>query len=113
MEYVHLDRVTRWRMHWYNEIKVPLLTAAILFDNGVESLHQRTETLHKLVTQKIMPALPGESKGLTPDEEFIAISLRNKLVHARAKLIIMQMLEQISNPDKLHFSIRVKIKDMT
>ena len=50
MEYVHLDRVVRWRMNWYNEIKIPMLTAAILNDSGVESLNERIEVLHKIVT---------------------------------------------------------------
>lgn len=41
----------------------------------------------------ILPSLPGDPRGLTNEEEFMAMSLRNKQVHARAKLIVMQMLD--------------------
>ena len=34
IEYLFTDRATRWRLNWYNEIKIPLLTAGIMFDNG-------------------------------------------------------------------------------
>ena len=37
----------------------------------------------------ILPSLPQESNAMTAEEEFVAISLRNREVHARAKLIIM------------------------
>lgn len=36
LEYIFIDRQTRWRINWYNEVKIPMLTAAILFDNGQE-----------------------------------------------------------------------------
>lgn len=39
VEYLFNDRQTKWRVNWYNEIKIPMLTAAILFDNGYESLN--------------------------------------------------------------------------
>lgn len=38
LEYLHTDRPMRWRINWYNEVKVPMLTSAILFDNGEQSL---------------------------------------------------------------------------
>lgn len=34
MEYLHTERSIRWRINWYNEVKIPMLTAAILFDSG-------------------------------------------------------------------------------
>ena len=48
----------------------------------------------------MMPPLPGEGKSLTADEEVLAIALRNKNVHARAKYIMMQFLEQIKDPER-------------
>lgn len=41
------------------------------------------------------------------------IVLRGKKVHARAKIIIMQMLDQIQNPEHKHLGVRMKIKDVT
>lgn len=34
LEYIHTERAIRWRVNWYNEIKIPMLTAGIMFDNG-------------------------------------------------------------------------------
>jgi len=99
-------------MNWYNEIKIPLLTVGILNDQGTESLHQRAEALHKLVTETIIPALPGDSKGYTSDEEFLSIALRNKTVHARAKIIMMQFLDQIKNPELELVKVRSRITNI-
>lgn len=38
VEYLFQDREVRWRCKWYNEIKMPMLTAAILADTGNDSL---------------------------------------------------------------------------
>ena len=100
MEYVHTDRAVRWRINWFNEIRVPMLTAAILFDNGSESIDQRIAYLQKLVRENILPTLPHESKAMTNEEIFVLASLRNRKIHARAKLLIMQMLNQIKSTTK-------------
>jgi hypothetical protein len=87
-----------------------MLTVGILCDNGAHSLQERIDELHKLVL-KGMPALPGDNKGFTPEEEFIAIAIRNKTVHARAKVIILQMLDQIKNPEKRYPGIRFRLAE--
>jgi len=89
LEYLFTDRAVRWRINWYNEVKIPMLTSAILFDNGEQSLQHKLDILNDLVVKNILPALPGDSKGMTPEEEFMAIALRNRRVHARAKIVIM------------------------
>ena len=89
LEYIFIDRQTRWRINWYNEVKIPMLTAAILFDNGTDLLQDKIDVLHNIVSKGINPPLPDEGSLMTSDEEFIQISLKNKSVHARAKLIIM------------------------
>ena len=100
IEYVFNDRAVKWRVNWYNEIKIPLLTTGILYDNGEQSLMSRVDLLHEMVTKTVMPPLPGDVKSLTPEEEFTFMALRNKHIHARAKIIMMSMLEQVRNPDK-------------
>ena len=99
LEYLFPDRSFKWRIQWYNEIKIPMLTAGILVDNGQDSLLEKTKLLHSIVLRGFDPPLPGDSKALCPEEEFIQIALKSQAVHARAKLIIMQILNQIQNPD--------------
>jgi hypothetical protein len=92
LDYIFQDRALKWRMNWYNEIKIPMLTTSILFDSGTHSLQQRLDELRKLVVENIIPALPGDNSAMTPEEEFVQISLRGREVHARAKLIIIAMM---------------------
>jgi hypothetical protein len=94
------DRQIKWRIGWYNEIKIPMLTAGVIFDNGSESLQERIDAMNKLVTTTILPALPDDPKGFTAEEEFMQIALRNRVVHARCKVIIMQVLQQIKTPER-------------
>ena len=71
MEYLFTERHMRWRINWYNEVKIPMLTAAILFDNGQESLDERINILHELVTKQVLPPLPNDKLVLTAEEEFM------------------------------------------
>ena len=43
LEYVFPDRQVKWRINWYNEIQVPMFTAAVLTDTGVQSLEERID----------------------------------------------------------------------
>lgn len=100
VEYVMPSRETRWRVNWYNEIKIPMLTSAIMYDSGRQSLQRRVEMLDKIVTENMIPALPKDTHAMTPEEEFTIIAVKNRQIHAKAKLLIMQMLNQIQKPNK-------------
>jgi len=61
----------RWRINWYNEVKVPMLIAGILFDSGHNSLGERVAKLREIATTTINPSLPGDKKATTADEEYL------------------------------------------
>ena len=109
LEYVFPDRQVKWRINWYNEIKVPMFTAAVLTDTGVQSLEERIDQLHSIITNHILPSLPDDPKVRTPEEEFVFASLRNRVMHSKAKLIIMQLIGQIQNPSKRISKTKLKI----
>ncbi len=109
LEYVFPDRQVKWRINWYNEIKVPMFTAAVLTDTGVQSLEERIDLLHGIITNHILPSLPDDPKVRTPEEEFVFASLRNRVMHSKAKLIIMQLIGQIQNPSKRISKTKLKI----
>lgn len=92
LEYCFTERSVRWRINWFNEVKVPMLIAGILFDSGHNSLQERVAKLKDLATTTINPPLPGDKKATTADEEYIQLALQSRQMHARAKLVIMQML---------------------
>ena len=90
LEYIHSnDRHLKWRLNWFNEVKYPMLTACILFDNGKAHLKQRIDVLHSLVIKNTNPPLHGDEPKLSAEEEFVRISMKSKTMHARAKLIVM------------------------
>ena len=43
VEFVFPERPIKWRINWYNEIKIPMLTAGVLTDTGYESLSERID----------------------------------------------------------------------
>ena len=88
MEYVFQEKTILFRIRWFNEVKTPMLTTCILFDNGSESLDQRMQELRDIVVNNVIPALPGDSTVLTHEETYMKIATKNKKAHARAKMII-------------------------
>lgn len=100
LTYVLPDRISRWRLNWFNELKIPLLTAPILLDNGNHSLDERMRMLNQLVTENIVPTLPEQSPTVTPEELFLCTGIRNRRLHAKAKMYIMEMINVIKDPKK-------------
>lgn len=92
VEYLMPEAHMLKRINWYNEIKIPLLTAQVLLDTGHEGLQLKLDELHQIVSTGQHPPLPGDPQLLTAEEEFLKMSLRNRDVHARARLVIMQMI---------------------
>lgn len=92
VEYVFPERPIKWRINWYNEIKIPMLTAGVLTDTGYESLNERIDQLHEFVLKNTLPPLPNEKVPRTEEEEFVLLALKNRVVHSKAKLIIMQLI---------------------
>jgi hypothetical protein len=78
LEYLFTEKGIRWRITWYNEIKIPMLTAGIMFDSGHASLDDRVNELRKIVVENIIPALPSDNSAMTPEEEVVQISLRGR-----------------------------------
>jgi len=63
--------------------------------NGKANLEERAKSLHRLITENIIPSLPEETEMLTNEELVLAISLKNNELHSRGKLLIMDLLSQI------------------
>ena len=49
MEYLFTERHIKWRINWYNEIKLPMLTAPIISDNGKYHLDEKIKALHDVI----------------------------------------------------------------
>ena len=80
-------------MNWFNEVKIPMLTAAILTDSGQNDIKSKIELYDTLIEAEFNTA-PGKAKKLTPEEEFLLISLRSNYVHGKAKVLIYKILKE-------------------
>ena len=100
VEYVFPDRETKWRLNWYNELKIPLLTALLLNDDGQARLEERIASLHALVMDNILPSLPDSPDATTNEEAFVLTGLKSRILHSKAKLYIMDMIGQIKEKQK-------------
>lgn len=84
--------MSRWRLQWFNDLKIPLLTCLILSDNGDNTLEERLNTLSKLVMDHVLEDLPDRNPAQTHEEAFMASGLKNKFIHAKAKHYIFDIL---------------------
>ena len=103
------DEKTKWRIGWYNEIKVPFLTLAVLVDNGTDCLPDRIKTLDRLVNEEVSKkSHQSELRTYTVEEEYMKYATSSKQVHQRAKIIIFQMIDQLQNPhSKGYFDLEI------
>ena len=45
LAFVFPGRDTAWRLNWYNELRMPILSAALLTDEGKHNLRQKMKEL--------------------------------------------------------------------
>lgn len=101
LEFVLPDRASKWRLRWFEEIKVPLLTSLLFIDEkGKANLQERVKSLNKLILEHVVPSLPDECEAMTEEEAFIFIALKNKMLHMRGKLLVMNLMGQIKDGKK-------------
>jgi hypothetical protein len=99
------EREVRMRAEWYDEIRTPLLTSLILCDTGKDDLKERIKGIHQLMVERAMSLDAGQGV-LSEEEKFMNLCLQNRQKHAKAKLIIMQVVGLIL--EKRH---QIKLKD--
>lgn len=107
MEFIHPDRPTKFRIGWYNEIKIPQLQSILLMDEGQNDLASRQRELSLIINKemKIFDA-PVKEPIFTTEEKFVDLALQSKGQHAKAKLLIMELLDKISDQDKKNSRIK-------
>ena len=96
-------REVAWRLNWYNELKMPMLSAALLTDEGKHNLNQKMRELVELLSNypTTIMELNTEDKNshshaeLLPDERLLSLTLTKAKLHTKAKVIIFQRLDEI------------------
>ena len=116
--YVFPQKDVTWRLNWYNEVRMPLLTSAILNDEGESHLHTKMKELHDLVIQNPLSVMEQDDKHAdkkskkknskeaseeepsTAEEKFLDSALHNLKLHAKAKMIVNNMVAKIKQDNE-------------
>ena len=104
--FVFPNRDILWRLNWYNEVKMPLMTASILLDEGSHALDTKMaemlEIIEKDPTSILKQEMPEDmvhSKKKDPllkEESLLTQSVFSAKLHSKAKMIIHQQIKDVS-----------------
>ena len=91
--FVFPQRDVAWRLNWYNEIRIPMLAAAMLSDEGVVNLQKKMKEMTALLDEypTTVMELSAEAAGLSnknellSDERMITNVVNSMRLHTKAK----------------------------
>ena len=75
---------------------MPLLTSILLHDKGKHALEMKMRELYEIVNQHPI-VVSGESETETEEEKFMGSAMRSMKLHAKAKILVMQLIGQIQD----------------
>jgi len=78
------DQKTQWRLNWFNEIKMPMLTS-ILLQNVHDDINDRMEQIKNAISLD----------SLMTDEIFIKNAMKNNTLHKIAKELLSDKINEI------------------
>ena len=71
--YIFPDSTTQWRLNWFNEVKMPILTTILLFEAEI-SLEENMNKFTSMI----------KLDSLTQDELYVKNAMKNQEMHAAA-----------------------------
>lgn len=95
LNYVFPDSTIQWRLNWFNEVKMPVLTTLLLYSADY-SLEENMEKFKKMITLD----------SLTQDELFLKNAMKSQQMHTKAIEIISEAMNKIINVENQPDSVR-------
>ena len=83
------DSNVQWRLNWFNDIKMPLLTTLLLFKSDID-IGTNMQKMKKVV----------QLNSLTSDELYVKNAMKNSTLHQKAIDIIQEAMGKIMQTDK-------------
>lgn len=73
LAFVFPGRDTAWRLNWYNELRMPILSAALLTDEGKHNLREKMQELVSMLqkTPTTIMELNPDSRNSMPADEML------------------------------------------
>lgn len=91
--FVFPQKDVAWRLNWYNELRMPMLTTALLTDEGKQNLHKKMDEINYIISTN--PATVMEMGSdiqrldeMTKDEMLLSNVLKSMKLHQKAKVVI-------------------------
>ena len=98
--FVFPQKDVQWRLNWYNELRMPMLTTALLTDEGKQNLQRKMDEINFIISSN--PATVMEMGSdiirldeMTKDEMLLSNVLKSMKLHQKAKVVIFDQLDQI------------------
>lgn len=66
LNFVLQQKDALWRLNWYNEVKIPLLSALILFDSGENHLQTKIDQMNDFAKKN-----PDNSMNIIQDDALL------------------------------------------
>lgn len=103
LNFVFPSRDVSWRLNWYNELKMPMLSTAMLTDEGKANLKKKMREFIDLLANYPTTSMEinTEDKNqlsteeLTSEERLLTLTLHKAKLHTKAKVIIFAKLDEI------------------
>ena len=84
LEYVFPDSTIQWRLNWFNEVKMPVLTTLLLHDSEI-SLEDNMEKFKAMI----------KLDSLTQSELYIKNAMKSQQMHQKGVEIITETMKKI------------------
>ena len=98
--FVFPQKDVQWRLNWYNELRMPMLTTALLTDEGKQNLQRKMDEINFIISSNPATVMEMGSDILrldemTKDEMLLSNVLKSMKLHQKAKVVIFDQLDQI------------------
>ena len=79
LQYVFPDATIQWRLNWFNDVKMPVLTTMLLY-KGDNTMQENMENFRQMI----------KLNSLTQDEIYVRNAMKSRVMHERAIFIIQE-----------------------
>ena len=95
LSYVFPDSTVQWRLNWFNDIKMPILSTLLLYKSDI-SLSENMEKFTNMI----------KLESLTQDELYVKNAMKSNQMHSRAIEIIQDAMHKIMAAENQETALR-------
>ena len=90
LQYVFPDATIQWRLNWFNDVKMPLLTTMLLY-KGDSDMEENMKNFAQMI----------KLDSLTQDEIYLRNAMKSKRTHEKAVEIIQDEMHKLIDQESM------------